>query len=137
MSISVLRARLRVKRLQKGLKSSLNRIYVTYSMTARDVWHIHALGPRDMYMPYITHCHAISITYTYMYMNHIPIRMYVPCMTVLKPGPNKRQILYTRRGYLSQSRNTCRGSNYRRVPLTPTHHVELISHTPRINFVYC
>ena len=58
MSISVLRARLRVKRLQKGLKSSLNRIYVTYSMAARDVWHIHILalgatplGPRDMYMP--------------------------------------------------------------------------------------
>ena len=66
---------MRVKRLQKGLKSSLNRIYVTYSMAARDVWHIHALalgatplGPRDMYMPYITHCHAISITYTYVYI---------------------------------------------------------------------
>ena len=57
-------------------------------------------------------------------------------MTVLKPGPNKRRISYTRRGYLSQSRNTRRGSNYRRVPLTPTHHVELISYTPRINFVY-
>ena len=52
--------------------------------------------------------------------------MYVPYMTVLKPGPNKR------RGYLSQSRNTRRGSNYRRVPLTPTHHVELISYTPCI-----
>ena len=33
-------------------------------MAVSDVWHIHTLGPRYMYMPYITHCHAISITYT-------------------------------------------------------------------------
>ena len=48
-------------------------------------------------------------------------------MTVLKLGPNKRQILYTCQGYLSQSRNTRQDSNYRSVPLTPTHPVELIS----------
>ena len=78
---------MRVKRLQKGLKSSLNRIYVTYSMAARDVWHIHALalgatplGPRDMYMPYITHCHAISITYTI-----VPIGVQVSIYAIYTP----------------------------------------------------
>ena len=57
----VLGARRSLKRQQKGLKSSLNRMHVTYSMAVRDVWHIHALGPRDIYMPFITHCHALSI----------------------------------------------------------------------------
>ena len=41
----VLGARRSLKRQRKGLKSSLNRIYVTYSMAVRDVWHIHTRGP--------------------------------------------------------------------------------------------